>query len=165
MSSAAAIYLAMVDQASRLRYRVAVLDTLDNLEPSAANTWLTAIGLPPAMVKFAAVYYPWVLVPDGLTNELATRRVPPGGHVAGVYARVDNSAGVQHPPANVELEFAVDVGRRVSDAQQGQLNEQGINVIRSFPGRGLRVWAPARSPRSTTIRSPGGSSTFAGPCR
>ena len=96
------------------------------------------------MVKFAAVYYPWVLVPDGLTNELATRRVPPGGHVAGVYAQVDNSAGVQHPPANVELEFAVDVGRRVSDAQQGQLNEQGINVIRSFPGRGIRVWG-ARS--------------------
>ena len=70
--------------------------------------WLNSLGLPPPFVQFAAVYYPWVQVPDGLTNELATRRVPPGGHVAGVYAQVDNSVGVQNPPANIELQFAVD---------------------------------------------------------
>lgn len=143
-SGAGAIYLAMIEQAAQLRYRVAVVDTPDNLEPTAVNTWLTSLALPPAMVMFATVYYPWLLVPDGLTNELATRRVPPGGHAAGVYAQIDNSVGVQHPPANVELDFAVDVGRPVSDSQQGQLNEQGINVIRSFPGRGIRVWG-ARS--------------------
>jgi phage tail sheath protein FI len=134
----------MLDQARRLRYRVAALDTPDNYEPTAVADWLDTQGLPPAFAQFAAVYYPWLLVPDGLTNELAARRVPPGGHIAGVYAQLDNSVGVQHPPANVELEFAVDVGRHVSDPQQGQLNELGINVIRSFPGRGIRVWG-ARS--------------------
>jgi len=144
VTGAGAIYQAMVDQASRLLYRVAVLDTPDNLEPTAVATWPNKIGLSAAIVQFAAVYYPWVLVPDGLTNELATRRVPPGGHVAGVYAQIDNSVGVWHPPANVELDFAVDVGKQVSNPQQGQLNEQGINVIRSFPGRGIRVWG-ARS--------------------
>jgi phage tail sheath protein FI len=141
---AGAVIRAMVDQARRLRYRVAVLDTPDNYEPTAVAAWLNGLGLPPAFVRFAAVYYPWLLVPDLLTNELATRRVPPGGHVAGVYAQVDNSRGVQYPPANVELQFAVGVGKNVTAAQQGTLNAQGINVIRPFPGRGIRVWG-ARS--------------------
>jgi phage tail sheath protein FI len=138
------VYQAMIDQARRLRYRVAVLDTPDNLEPSAVIPWLQSQALPAADAPFAAVYYPWLKVPDGLSNEVGIRRIPPGGHVAGVYARIDNTLGVQHPPANVELEFVVDVGKDVSGPQQGQLNEQGINVIRSFPGRGIRVWG-ARS--------------------
>jgi phage tail sheath protein FI len=96
------------------------------------------------MAQFAAAYYPWILVPNGLTKNLTTRRVPPSGHAAGVYAQIDNSVGVQQPPANVELQFAVDVGKAISNTQQGQLNEQGINVIRVFPGRGIRVWG-ARS--------------------
>jgi hypothetical protein len=143
-TGAGAVYWEMVEQAARLRYRVALLDTRDNLEPTAANAWLTAIDLPPAYVQFSAVYYPWVHVPDGLTGELATRRVPPAGQVAGVYAHVDNSSCVQHPPANIELQFAVDLVRPVLGPQHGQLNEWGINALRSFPGRGLRVWG-ARS--------------------
>jgi phage tail sheath protein FI len=138
------VFQALVDQARRLRYRVAIVDPPDNFEPAKILEWLTSLSLPPASVKFAAVYYPWLTVPDGLTKELGVRRVPLGGHIAGVYAKIDNSVGVQHPPANVELQFAVDVGKRVSDSQQGILNEQGINVIRSFPGRGIRVWG-ARS--------------------
>jgi phage tail sheath protein FI len=140
----AAVYQAMIEQARRLRYRVAVLDTPDNLEPADVASWVKQLNLPPLSLPFAAIYYPWLLVPDGLTNELAARRVAPSGHIAGVYAQVDNSEGVQHPPANVELAFAVDVARHLSNPQQGQLNELGINVIRSFPGRGIRVWG-ARS--------------------
>jgi uncharacterized protein len=139
-----AVAKAMVDQARRLRYRVAVLDTQDNLEPTAVINWLQGLALPPASLQFGAVYYPWLRVPDGLTNELATRRVPPSGHVAGVFAQVDNASGVQHPPANVEVAFAVDVVKDLSGVQQGALNEMGINAIRSFPGRGIRVWG-ARS--------------------
>lgn len=143
-SGVEAIYQAMIDQARRLLYRVAVLDTPDNLEPAAVANWITAKALPPAFVQFAAVYYPWVLAPDGLTDELSARRVPPSGHVSGVYAQVDNSVGVWNPPANIELEFAVDVGKELTASQMGNLNEQGINVIRSFPARGIRVWG-ARS--------------------
>jgi hypothetical protein len=150
-----AVQRAMVDQATRLRYRVAVLDSPDYLEPSVGSSpsgvharsvgdWPNQLALPPASLKFAALYYPWLLVPDGLRYESMTRRVPPSGHVAGVYAQVDNAQGVQHPPANVELNFAVEVAKNVSGPQQGQLNELGINVIRSIPGRGIRVWG-ARS--------------------
>lgn len=139
-----AIYQAMIDQARRLLYRVTVLDTPDNLEPTAAVNWIVGRGLPEAFVQFGAAYYPWVLAPDGLTDEQSARRVPPSGHVAGVYAQVDNSIGVQNPPANIELQFAVDVGKEPTASQLGNLNEQGINVIRAFPGRGIRVWG-ARS--------------------
>jgi phage tail sheath protein FI len=154
-SGTIAVQRAMIDQAARLRYRVAVLDTPDGLEPAPdasragvhaqpVGAWLRQLAVPSASQKFAALYYPWLLVPDGLRGELAARRVPPSGHVAGVYAQVDNAKGVQHPPANVELAFVVDVGKDVTNAQQGQLNELGVNVIRSFPGRGIRVWG-ARS--------------------
>jgi phage tail sheath protein FI len=145
-----AIIQAMIDQARRLRYRVAILDTPDNLDPTAVAGWLSGLDLPPPFVQFAALYYPWLLIPDALTNDLTTRRVPPSGHVAGVYAQVDNARGVQFAPANVELQFAVGVGKKVTAAQQGTLNEQGINVIRSFPGRGIRVWG-ARSLAASPI--------------
>jgi phage tail sheath protein FI len=164
VSGAGAVYQAMIDQARRLRYRVAVLDPPDGYEPKDVGTWLDAQVLPPAFVRFAAVYYPWVRVPDGLANELATRSVPPGGHVAGVYAQVDNSVGVQKPPANVELQFAVDLVKSVTDPQQGQLNERGIMQSARSPAAASASGAPDRSPRSTTTRSPGGSSTSAGPC-
>jgi phage tail sheath protein FI len=144
VAGVAAIYQAMIDQARRLRYRVAVFDTPDNLEPTAVTNWIAAQGLPQAFLQFGAAYYPWVLVPDGLTDEQSARRVPTSGHVAGVYAQVDNSVGVQHPPANIELQFAVDVAKEPTVAKLGNLNEKGINVIRAFPGRGIRVWG-ARS--------------------
>ena len=44
--------------------------------------------------------------------------VPPSGHVAGAYAQTDLTYGVQHPPANVELQFVVDVEKTISDQQQ-----------------------------------------------
>jgi Bacteriophage tail sheath protein len=143
-SGAGAVFQAMVEQARRLRYRVALLDTPDGLEPKSVWDWVQKLMLSPAGLPFAGVYYPWIKVPDGLSDEQSTRRVPPGGHVAGVYAQVDNSLGVQHPPANVELAFATGLGKAVSEEQHGYLNEKGVNVIRSFPGRGIRVWG-ARS--------------------
>jgi phage tail sheath protein FI len=44
----------------------------------------------------------------------------------------------------VELAFVADVDLAISDRQQGPLNAAGINAIRAFPGRGIRVWG-ARS--------------------
>src|SRR5262249_17834312 len=94
--------------------------------------------------KFGAVYYPWLKVPDDLALEGPNRLVPPSGHIAGAFALNDINFGVRKPPANVELQFVSDLERDVSSEQQGPLNERGINVIRAFPGRGIRVWG-ARS--------------------
>jgi hypothetical protein len=139
-----AIQRAMVDQCVQLQYRVAVLDTPLSLQPAATLSWLNQQGYSEPSARYAAVYYPWLRVPDELMIEGPTRTVPPCGHVAGAYAYTDNQYGVQKPPANVELQFVSDVERAVTNQQQGFLNPAGINVIRPFAGRGIRAWG-ARS--------------------
>jgi phage tail sheath protein FI len=145
-----AIQRAMVAQCAQLQYRVAVLDTPLSvrpplpLQPAQALGWLTQQGYSGPPARFAAVYYPWLRAPDELGIAGPNRTVPPCGHVAGAYAYTDNNSGVQKPPANVELQFISDVAVAVSNQQQGFLNPAGINAIRMFPGRGIRVWG-ARS--------------------
>ena len=99
---------------------------------------------------FAALYFPWPLVYDPLhLGGEAVRAIPPCGHVAGIYARTDLEKGIHVAPANVEVRWAQALGVDVSAEQQGFLNPLGINCIRCFPGRGLRVFG---APRSRAIR-------------
>jgi hypothetical protein len=136
------LQLAMIDQCERLRYRVAILDTSDRLTPTQALAWPGAVrGL---SAKFAALYWPWLKTPDALQVDGLTRRIPPSGHVAGTYAATDLTYGVQKPPANLALGFVADVCQAISDLQQEHLNQNSVNAIRAFPGRGIRVWG-ARS--------------------
>jgi hypothetical protein len=66
--------------------------------------------------------------------------VPPSGHLAGVFADTDNRVGVFKAPANVALRGVLGLERVLIDAEQGPLNENGINVLRNFSGRGAVVW-------------------------
>ena len=66
--------------------------------------------------------------------------VPPSGAIAGLYARVDRERGVHKAPANEVLRSAMELEYSVSTEEQEILNPKGINCIRSFPGRGIRVW-------------------------
>lgn len=114
--------------------RFAIFDT-------AQNTSLTALAADgPAMPDnndYAALYYPWIEVSDpGLGRRVF---VPPSGHVAGVYARVDTERGVHKSPGNVPVYGAVGLRFNVSKAQQNGLNPQGVNVIRDVNGN-LRVY-------------------------
>jgi phage tail sheath protein FI len=91
--------------------------------------------------SYAALYFPWLLVYDPLPSpKTLVRAIPPSGHVAGVYARLDNETGVHAAPANVALQWAQDLTAIVGDELQGVLNPLGINCIRAFRGRGLRVY-------------------------
>jgi hypothetical protein len=138
------IQKSMVNQCVQKQYRVAVLDTPMALAPAQALHWLNQQAYTDPTARFAAAYYPWLKVPDELGIEGPNRAIPPSGHVAGAYAYTDNNSGVQKPPANVELQFVSDVQLGVTSPQQGFLNSAGINCIRPFPGRGIRVWG-ARS--------------------
>ena len=91
--------------------------------------------------KYAALYYPWVVVNDPLRlGNRGARALPPSGHVAGIFARTDAEVGVHKAPANAELNWAQGPTVDVSAAEQGVLNPLGVNVIRTFPGRGLRLY-------------------------
>ena len=114
-----------------------VLD-LTLLDPSNANNVL------PDNSDFAAFYFPWIQVLDPATkiqNPTGTglQFVPPSGHVAGVYARVDTQRGVHKAPANEPVLGAMGLKYPIGKAQQEGLNPQGVNCIRDLNGN-IRVW-------------------------
>jgi len=120
-------------------------------------------ALPPSN---GAIYYPWIYVEPAyrsykghpraspvhvghaaiaMNGNTRTKReagllVPPCGHIAGVYARTDASIGVHKAPANEVVEGALNLQVDLGDDEQGQLNDAGVNCLRAFPGRGIRVW-------------------------
>jgi len=98
--------------------------------------------------QYAAFYYPWIKVFDAVSGK--RKLVPPGGHVAGIYARTDIERGVFKAPANEIVRGALELEFEVTDGGQGILNPRGVNAIRAFPGRGRRVWG-ARTLSDNTL--------------
>ena len=105
--------------------------------------------LPPFASSYVAIYYPWIRVVDPVTQ--ATLLVPPGGHLAGIYAATDDARGVHKAPANVEVAGILvndlpgdqkPLEYTISKGDQEILNPLGINAIRDFraSGLGCRVW-------------------------
>lgn len=93
---------------------------------------------------YAAFYFPWLEVFDPATKIRDPQSngrifVPPSGHVAGIYARVDTERGVHKAPANETVLGALGLRYNISKAQQDGLNPQGVNVIRDLNGN-IRVW-------------------------
>ena len=116
--------------------RMAILDAPDGLLPQDVLDWrMNDAGYDS---KFAALYYPWLEVMNPLNNQ--PLMIPPSGHVAGVWCRTDATRGVHKAPANEVTLGANKVGFQITQAEQGNLNKVGINCIRSFPGRGIRIW-------------------------
>ena len=92
-----------------------------------------------------ALYYPWLKNAEG-------RLVPPCGHVAGIFARRDRDRGVFKAPANEEIRDTLDLEVSVDNVIQAQLNPEGINCLRAFPGRGIRVWGARTLSRDANWR-------------
>jgi hypothetical protein len=93
---------------------------------------------PPLDSKYAAFYYPWINVVNPVTNN--KKLVPPGGHIAGIYARSDVERGVHKAPANEVVRGVQEVQFALTKGEQDILNPRGVNCIRVFPGRGIRLW-------------------------
>ncbi|WP_328667236.1 phage tail sheath subtilisin-like domain-containing protein [Streptomyces sp. NBC_00322] len=131
-----AVQLAMINHCEEMANRMAIIDPLPDLNPTAAYEWRqNETGFDS---KFAALYYPWIKVADPSDGD--TFMMPPSGHVAGLWARNDEARGVHKAPANEVLRGALDLGVQITRGEQERLNPAGINCIRSFPGRGIRVW-------------------------
>jgi uncharacterized protein len=132
----------IVDHCTNTGDRFAILDSAETSE--TANEFDPAQLHPPANSTYAAFYFPWLQVFDPATktqNPLSDglQYVPPSGHVAGIYARVDTQRGVHKAPANEVVRGALGVKYQISKAQQDGLNPQGVNVIRDVNGN-IRVW-------------------------
>jgi phage tail sheath protein FI len=128
------ILQAVITHCENNRFRFAVIDGPQN----AANP----SSLDPRSdiddTKYAAFYHPWIVVSDPRTG--ASVETPPSGAVCGIYALTDNTRGVWKAPANETVAGALDLKYQVDTGTQEVLNPRGVNCIRRFPGRGIRVW-------------------------
>ena len=129
-----AVQLAMIAHCELMGDRVAILDPLPDLSPQEVKRWREQeTGYDS---KYAVLYYPWIKV----AGNGRPMMIPPSGHMAGIYARNDNERGVHKAPANEVIRGALEAVTQITKGEQDTLNPVGINCIRSFTGRGLRVW-------------------------
>ena len=87
---------------------------------------------------YAAMYHPWLQMYD--TGSKHAAYFPPSGAMAGIYARSDNERGVHKAPANEVVRGCTGLSCSYNTGEQDILNPLGVNLIRAFTGRGIRVW-------------------------
>ncbi len=139
-----AMQQALIDHCELMLYRFAVLDG-----PPPPHDELTDVQTQRQQfdTKYAALYHPWLLIPDPFPANLTATNdfpIPPAGHVLGVYARTDDDRGVYKAPANEVVLGILGLQRLLNKAEQEILNPHpsNINVIRDFRStdRSFRIW-------------------------
>ncbi|MFF5894472.1 phage tail sheath family protein [Streptomyces argenteolus] len=131
-----AVQLGLIAHCELMGDRLAIIDPPPGLNARQIRVWRQETSNYDS--KYAALYYPWIKVFDPAGGQ--TRLIPPSGHVAGIWARNDSERGVHKAPANEVVRGAVDLEMQITRGEQDLLNPIGINCIRTFPGRGIRVW-------------------------
>lgn len=115
------------------RYRFAVLDAPKGATVAEVQAFRAAYDS-----KHAALYYPWVFAADGQGG--AQIALPPSGFACAIFARTDVTRGVWKAPANEVVTGALGLERDINKAMAEVLNPLGVNCIRAFAGRGIRIW-------------------------
>ncbi len=87
---------------------------------------------------YCAMYHPWLEVFDPLDKK--NTFIPPSGSIMGIFARSDASRGVHKAPANETVANCTGLYCNYNVGEQDLLNPKGVNLIRRFPGSGIRVW-------------------------
>jgi phage tail sheath protein FI len=135
---------ALINHCELMRYRFAVLDG-----PRPPQDTLSDVQTQRQQfdTKYAALYHPWLLIPDPFPSNLAQVAdypIPSSGHILGIYARTDIERGVHKAPANEVVRGIIGLQRLLNKEQQDILNPYpvNINVIRDFRdnNRGIRVY-------------------------
>jgi len=124
------VHDAMINMCENLKDRFALVDLPPNRDIEEVRKWRRRYD-----TSYAALYYPWI----GLAG-VERQYMPPSGHVAGIVARCDTEVGVHKAPANEVIQGANGLSINLNEEHLGLLNGDGINALRSFPGRGVRVW-------------------------
>lgn len=123
--------VAMAADCDNRKDRICILQSSQPIVPVATHQ-------PPVSSTYAAYYYPWLTVASLDGSSQVT--IPPCGHVAGIYAQVDSNRGVWAPPANVAIVGVTALSEMVTAAESDELTPRGIDLIRSFPAEGIRIW-------------------------
>jgi phage tail sheath protein FI len=138
------VQAALINQCELMRYRFAVLDGSPPPNDAMADIQAQRQQFD---TKYAALYHPWLLIPDPYpvsSGQVPDYPIPPSGHVIGIYARTDIERGVHKAPANEVVRGVIGLQRILNKEQQDILNPYpvNINVIRDFRtnNRGIRVY-------------------------
>ena len=131
-----AVQLAMIAHCELMADRVAILDPPPSLNAQQIKDWrVNEAGYDS---KYATLYWPRLKVMDPTRGKAIF--VPPSGHMAGIWARNDDTRGVHKAPANEVVRGAISLELNITKGEHDQLNPIAVNCIRSFPGQGIRVW-------------------------
>lgn len=124
----------LISHCENLRYRFAILAGPRDADQARIRSFRSQFDS-----KYAALYYPWLILPPAARNA-PPLQLSPEGAVAGIYARSDIERGVHKAPANETVRGVLRFNRNVGKGEQDVLNPEGINCLRFFEGRGYRVW-------------------------
>ena len=130
------VQLAMIAHCELMADRVAILDPPPGLNAQQVKEW--RVDLAGYDSKYASLYWPWIKVMDPLQGKASF--IPPSGHIAGIWARNDDTRGVHKAPANEVIRGAISLELQITKGEHDQLNPVAVNCIRSFPGQGIRIW-------------------------
>jgi hypothetical protein len=122
----------LIESCERNTERVVLLDpphTARNL--TALRAWAVRFSS-----SYALAVAPWLTVVEP-GRPATVRAVPAGGHLAGLIARCDAEDGPWLSPANRSLAWAHGLTIPLTDAEHAVANDDGINLVRALPGRGL----------------------------
>jgi uncharacterized protein len=131
-----AVQLAMIAHCELMADRVAILDAPPGLNAQQLKDW--RVNVAGYDSRYAALYWPWLKVMDPAAGKPVF--VPPSGHVAGIWARSDETRGVHKAPANEVVRGVIALETAITKGEHDQLNPAGVNCIRAFPGQGIRIW-------------------------
>ena len=131
-----AVQNAMISQAERFPGRFAILDIPKDLDVVEAANWAGKLN-----TSCAAAYFPFIHMTDPLdATGISTVCIPPSGAVCGNIAATDSKKGIFYAPANCILEGAVSLSGKMTTGEQEILYDSKINVLKYFPGRGVKIW-------------------------
>ena len=119
----------------------------DGVTPSEAATVNNYLAMTVGNAEISptptvAIYAPWLQVPDPISaTPGATRTLPPGGAVLGLYSQTDAQYGVQKSPAGVTIPVQRVAGVELAfqNTNLDSLNTHGINIIRNVSSYGFCV--------------------------
>jgi phage tail sheath protein FI len=131
-----AVQQAMIAHCELMGDRVAILDAPPGLNAQQVREW--RVDKAGYDSKYATLYWPWLKVFDPVTSQ--GKLVPPSGHIAGIWARNDDTRGVHKAPANEVIRGAISLELQITKGEHDQLNPVAVNCIRSFPAQGIRIW-------------------------
>lgn len=144
---AASVQRELVSGCERIVGRIALVDPPPDLDAAGVLAWRSGSRIDSAV---AAAYHPWVEVGDPASG--TTTAVPPCGHTAGLWARVDNRMGPFRAPTGEALLATDGAASDLTSTQQHDLNRAGLNCLRAWPGPELRTWGACTLSRDPELR-------------